>query len=170
MMERWTHFPTYPSGLRLAGRRVVVVGGGHVAQRRVPGLIAAGADVLLVSPEVTPAIEGLAGAGEIGWAQRVFEPSDLDGAWYVVAATDDRAANEAVTRGMPRSGGSSASAPTTPPARAPGRPPSVVTPVSPSPSWATATLDAPPRSGTRSSRGCARDASSRATTATAPPG
>ncbi len=38
-------FPPYPSGLRLAGRRVVVAGGGHVAQRRVPGLIAVGADV-----------------------------------------------------------------------------------------------------------------------------
>ena len=40
-----TDHPPYPSGLRLAGRRVVVVGGGHVAQRRIPGLLAAGADV-----------------------------------------------------------------------------------------------------------------------------
>ena len=63
--------PPYPVGLRLAGRRVVVVGGGHVAQRRVPALIAAGADVLLVSPQVTPALEGL--AGEITWEQRRFE-------------------------------------------------------------------------------------------------
>ncbi len=60
-----TDAPPYPVGLRLAGRRVVVVGGGHVAQRRVPALIGAGADVLLVSPEVTPALEGL--AGEITW-------------------------------------------------------------------------------------------------------
>ena len=43
-------FPTYPAGLRLAGRKVLVVGGGNVAQRRVPTLIAAGADVHLVSP------------------------------------------------------------------------------------------------------------------------
>ena len=41
-----TDFPPYPSGLRLAGRRVVVAGGGNVAQRRVPGLIAAGADAM----------------------------------------------------------------------------------------------------------------------------
>ena len=47
-------FATYPSGLRLHGRRVVVVGGGHVAQRRVPGLLAVGAEVVLVSPQVTP--------------------------------------------------------------------------------------------------------------------
>jgi uroporphyrin-III C-methyltransferase/precorrin-2 dehydrogenase/sirohydrochlorin ferrochelatase len=91
-------FATYPSGLRLGGRRVVVVGGGHVAQRRVPGLIAVGADVLVVSPEVTPAIEGLVGGGEITWAPRRFREDDLDGAWYAVAATDDAAANAAVGR------------------------------------------------------------------------
>ena len=88
---------TYPAGLRLAGRRVVVVGGGHVAQRRVPQLIAAGADVLLVSPEVTPAIEGLVSDDEITWASRGFEESDLDGAWYVIAATDDPSVNERVS-------------------------------------------------------------------------
>lgn len=90
-----SEFVTYPSGLRLQGRRVVVVGGGHVAQRRVPALLAVGADVVLVSPQVTPSIEGL--AGEITWHQRVFRPGDLDGAWYVIAATDDREANERVS-------------------------------------------------------------------------
>ena len=60
-------YPTYPVGLRLAGRRVVVVGGGNVAQRRVPTLIAAGADVYVVSPVVTPAIEGLVGSSEVVW-------------------------------------------------------------------------------------------------------
>ena len=88
--------PPYPVALRLAGKRVVVVGGGHVAQRRVPGLLTAGADVLVVSPRVTPAIEGLATAGEVEWRARGFEPGDLDGSWYVVAATDDPAVNELV--------------------------------------------------------------------------
>lgn len=91
-------YPTYPSGLRLGGRLVVVVGGGHVAQRRVPGLIAAGADVHVVSPEVTPAIEGLVGGGEIRWTARPFEDADLVGAWYVIAATDDRATNTRISR------------------------------------------------------------------------
>ncbi|WP_435768713.1 uroporphyrinogen-III C-methyltransferase [Nocardioides sp. SYSU DS0651] len=90
-------FPPYPSGLRLAGRRVLVVGGGHVAQRRVPHLIAVGADVHVVSPEVSPAIEGLVGSGEITWHRRAFEDGDLDGAWYVVAVTDDRAVNDHVS-------------------------------------------------------------------------
>jgi uroporphyrin-III C-methyltransferase / precorrin-2 dehydrogenase / sirohydrochlorin ferrochelatase len=90
--------PTYPSGLRLAGRKVVVVGGGHVAQRRVPGLIAADAHVYVVSPDVTPSLEGLADAGEVTWLRRRFADSDLDGAWYVIAATDDPEVNEAVGR------------------------------------------------------------------------
>jgi uroporphyrin-III C-methyltransferase / precorrin-2 dehydrogenase / sirohydrochlorin ferrochelatase len=90
-------FPTYPSGLRLTGRRVVVVGGGHVAQRRVPQLIAVGADVHVVSPEVTPAIEGMAGSRELTWHRRGFEDADLDETWYVIAATDDRFVNEKVS-------------------------------------------------------------------------
>jgi len=90
-------FPPYPSGLRLQGRRVLVVGGGHVAQRRVPRLLAAGADVVVVSPETTPAVEGLAGAGEITWRKRGYEPADIDDAWYVIAATDDPAVNEQIT-------------------------------------------------------------------------
>jgi uroporphyrin-III C-methyltransferase/precorrin-2 dehydrogenase/sirohydrochlorin ferrochelatase len=90
-------FPIYPSGLRLTGRRVVVVGGGHVAQRRVPQLISVGADVHLVSPEVTPAIEGMATAGEIAWHQRGFAAADLDETWYVIAATDDHDVNEEVS-------------------------------------------------------------------------
>jgi len=92
----------YPSGLRLAGRRVIMVGGGHVAQRRVPQLIAVGADVVLVSPEVTPAVEGLATAGEITWHRRGFEDADLEGAWYAIAATDDASVNEAVSDGAER--------------------------------------------------------------------
>ena len=91
-------FPPYPSGLRLFGRRVLVVGGGHVAQRRIPRLLAAGAAVEVVSPVTTPAVEGLAGAGEVTWHERGFEDADVDGAWYVIAATDDHDVNERVSR------------------------------------------------------------------------
>jgi uroporphyrin-III C-methyltransferase/precorrin-2 dehydrogenase/sirohydrochlorin ferrochelatase len=90
-------FPPYPSGLRLQGRRVLVVGGGHVAQRRVPRLLSSGAEVVIVSPETTPAVEGLAGSGEVTWLQRRYQPGDLDDAWYVIAATDDPAVNAQVT-------------------------------------------------------------------------
>jgi uroporphyrin-III C-methyltransferase / precorrin-2 dehydrogenase / sirohydrochlorin ferrochelatase len=75
------------------------VGGGLVAQRRLPHLISVGAAVELVSPEVTPAVEGLIGAGEVTWHRRRFEDADLEGAWYAIAATDDPVANDAVSRG-----------------------------------------------------------------------
>jgi uroporphyrin-III C-methyltransferase / precorrin-2 dehydrogenase / sirohydrochlorin ferrochelatase len=88
--------PPYPSGLRLSGRRVVVVGGGQVAQRRIPGLLAAGADVVVVSPRITPAIEGQVLAGEVSWVERGFADDDLAGTWYVIAATDDPSVNEQV--------------------------------------------------------------------------
>jgi uroporphyrin-III C-methyltransferase/precorrin-2 dehydrogenase/sirohydrochlorin ferrochelatase len=90
--------PPYPAGLFLDGRRVVVAGGGNVAQRRVPGLLVAGADVVVVSPEVRPALEGMARGGEIRWLRRGFEAGDLDEAWYVIAATDDREVNDLVSR------------------------------------------------------------------------
>ena len=93
-----TDHPPYPSGLRLSGRRVLVVGGGHVAQRRVPGLLAAGAEVVIVSPEVTPAIEGQVRAGEVTWMARGFADEDLEETWYVLAATDDAAVNEQVSK------------------------------------------------------------------------
>ncbi|HEY7044234.1 MAG TPA: uroporphyrinogen-III C-methyltransferase [Nocardioidaceae bacterium] len=87
----------YPAGLRLTGRRVVVVGGGHVAQRRLPSLIAAGAAIEVISPVTTPAVEGHARAGDIVWHSRRYAPGDLADAWYVVCATDDRQVNEAVS-------------------------------------------------------------------------
>ncbi len=87
----------YPVGLRLHDRRVVVVGGGQVAHRRVAGLLAARARVTVVSPEVTPALEALVEPGSLTWIRRRYETGDLDGAWYAVAATDDPAVNAAVT-------------------------------------------------------------------------
>ncbi|RZT80639.1 uroporphyrin-III C-methyltransferase/precorrin-2 dehydrogenase/sirohydrochlorin ferrochelatase [Micromonospora violae] len=87
----------YPLGLRLDGRRVVVVGGGAVATRRVPALLDAGADVLLVAPELTPALRARVDAGRLHWVARRFEPADLDGAWLVQVAIDDPIAAASVS-------------------------------------------------------------------------
>ncbi|WP_433263614.1 uroporphyrinogen-III C-methyltransferase [Micromonospora vinacea] len=87
----------YPLGLRLHGRRVVVVGGGAVATRRVPALLDAGADVLLVAPELTPALRARADAGRLHWVPRRFVPEDLDGAWLVQVAIDDPIAAASVS-------------------------------------------------------------------------
>ena len=91
------HAVPYPAGLILEGRKVVVVGGGRVAQRRAPALIAAGADVEVVSPSLTPALEGLLGSGEITWREARFSADVLDGAWYVIAATQNAEVNEEVS-------------------------------------------------------------------------
>ncbi|MGW4392424.1 uroporphyrinogen-III C-methyltransferase [Streptomyces sp. NPDC004685] len=89
--------PAYPVGLRLTGRRVVVLGGGQVAQRRLPALIAAGADIHLVSPTATPSVEAMADSGELTWSQRPYADGDLADAWYALIATGDRTANEAAS-------------------------------------------------------------------------
>ncbi|KUH37797.1 MULTISPECIES: uroporphyrinogen-III C-methyltransferase [Streptomyces] len=85
--------PAYPVGLRLSGRRVVVIGGGQVAQRRLPALVAAGADVTLVSPSATASVEAMAETGEIRWERRRYEDGDIADAWYALVATSDAEAN-----------------------------------------------------------------------------
>ncbi|MET2717494.1 uroporphyrinogen-III C-methyltransferase [Streptomyces harbinensis] len=89
--------PAYPVGLRLAGRRVLVLGGGTVAQRRLPALLAAGAAVDLIAPTVTPSVQAMAEAGELRWQRRGYRPGDLAGAWYALVATDDPEVNTAAS-------------------------------------------------------------------------
>jgi uroporphyrin-III C-methyltransferase/precorrin-2 dehydrogenase/sirohydrochlorin ferrochelatase len=83
----------YLVGLRLAGKKVVVVGGGTVAQRRLPLLIATGANVHVISRTATRAVEAMSG---ITLSLREYRDGDLAGAWYAIAATDDAQVNAAV--------------------------------------------------------------------------
>src|SRR5690348_4453145 len=62
--------PIYPLSLRLEGRRVLVVGGGPVALRRVAGLREAGAEIVVVAPRLTPALGDLADRGLIAAHRR----------------------------------------------------------------------------------------------------
>lgn len=86
----------WPVGLRVAGRRCVVVGGGRVAMRKVAGLLEAGATVHVVSPALTAELARLAEAGSITVDRRAYQPGDLRGAFLVIAATNARAVNAAV--------------------------------------------------------------------------
>lgn len=87
----------YPLGLVLNGLRVLVVGGGAVATRRVPALLDAAADVVLVSPHITPALRAHVDAGRVTWHARRFEPADIDDAWLVHVAVSDTAAAAAIS-------------------------------------------------------------------------
>ncbi len=86
----------YPLSVDLRNKKVVVVGGGGVAERKVQGLLSAGAHVKLVSPEVTEALGEMASDGLIDHVARAFVPEDLDRAWLVIAATDDTEVQELV--------------------------------------------------------------------------
>ncbi|MHC9293416.1 uroporphyrinogen-III C-methyltransferase [Mycobacterium sp. LTG2003] len=87
----------YLVGLRLSGKKVVVVGGGTVAQRRLPLLIANGADVHVIARAASPAVEALSKDDPgITLQLRDFRAGDLEGAWYVIAATDDHDVNAAI--------------------------------------------------------------------------
>jgi len=88
--------PLLPLGLRLHDRRVVVVGGGPVALRRVGALLMARAKVTLVSPTAVAALEDLADRGQIDWLRRPYEQGDLRDAWLAMACTADAAVNAEV--------------------------------------------------------------------------
>lgn len=87
----------YPVYLDIARRRCVVIGAGPVAERKVRQLLAAGADVTLVSPEATPELRRSAEAGRLRWIERGYAEGDLAGAFLAIAATDDTEVNRAVS-------------------------------------------------------------------------
>jgi len=90
-----TLFPLFAD---LRGRRVLVVGAGPVAARKVGALLQASADVAVGAPALCPELAGLAAQGRLRHLAGGFRPEWLDGAWLAVAATDDAALNDAVAQ------------------------------------------------------------------------
>jgi siroheme synthase-like protein len=88
----------YPIFLDVAGRQCVVIGGGAVADRKVDGLLAAGADVTVVSPEISQGLRRLLSEGLIHHVARKYQKGDLVRCVLAFVATDDKATNEAVLR------------------------------------------------------------------------
>ena len=86
----------YPVNLLVRGRRVVVVGGGRIAARKIEPLLEAGALVEVVSPEVGTEVRAWADAGRLVLHERALRAGDLEGAWLALTATDDPAVNTAV--------------------------------------------------------------------------
>ncbi|MGI6295083.1 MAG: precorrin-2 dehydrogenase/sirohydrochlorin ferrochelatase family protein [Armatimonadota bacterium] len=88
----------YSISINLSGRKCVVIGGGTVAQRKVETFLDFDANVSVVSPDLTPTLAELAGKGLIEHIDESFQPSHLDGAFLVVAATDDIEVNKSVSK------------------------------------------------------------------------
>ncbi|MFP4596803.1 MAG: precorrin-2 dehydrogenase/sirohydrochlorin ferrochelatase family protein [Persicimonas sp.] len=88
----------YPIILELSDRRVLVVGAGAVATRRIERLLEEGAEVIVISPSATKTVAGWAEAGKLVWHRRRYRPGDCQSSYLVFAATDDVALNEQIVR------------------------------------------------------------------------
>jgi len=94
----------FPMFVKLAGRSCVVVGGGAIAESKVESLLASDAAVIVVSPTLTAKLQHQHSIGSLSWMPRRFDPTDLDGAFLVIAATSDDNINELVFREAERRG------------------------------------------------------------------
>lgn len=90
-----SHFPLFAD---IRGKKAVMVGGGPIAARRLKALCSFAFQIRTVAPAFLPEIEAMAAKGLITLERRPFQPSDVEGAFLVVAATDQRAVNRQVGR------------------------------------------------------------------------
>src|SRR6516162_8505043 len=86
----------YPIYLNLKGKRVVVIGGGEVAERKIESLLDTDASINVISPEVTARILKLASERRVELDRRLYRDGDCSGATLVLSATDDDATNRSV--------------------------------------------------------------------------
>ena len=85
--------PYFPLFVDLSGRKVVVIGAGRVAARRVARLADFGPDIVIVAPKADSAIAEMAASGRVQWLQKPCSAEDLDGAALALIATDDAELN-----------------------------------------------------------------------------
>lgn len=86
----------FPLMVNIEFKKVVIVGGGHVARQKVEALLHTNAKITVVSPTVTDKLKTYLDEGKAVWKQKLFEPADLDGAALIFAATNDETVNDAV--------------------------------------------------------------------------
>jgi siroheme synthase-like protein len=86
----------YPVNLLVRGRRVVVVGAGRIAARKIEPLLELGADLTVIAPSVGDEVRGWSDARRLSLLERPFAAGDLAGAWLALTATDDPSVNAAV--------------------------------------------------------------------------
>lgn len=88
----------YPMMMDISRKEVVVVGGGRVAERKIRDLVKCDASVTVISPEVTEPIEKMVERGFAQWLKREFDRNDLEHAFMVIAATDNRVVNHKISQ------------------------------------------------------------------------
>lgn len=86
----------YPVFLNLKGKRCVIIGGGTIAEGKISKLKETGAQVTIISPDATPAIQKMAKKGVVEWTARKYQTGDLEGAFLGIAATDVRQVNQQI--------------------------------------------------------------------------
>jgi siroheme synthase-like protein len=88
----------FPIFVKVENRLIVVIGGGHIAEAKISGVLSAGARIRLIAPSITPQIAEWVRFGKIDWLPKEFEAADLHEAFLVIAATSAPGVNEAVFR------------------------------------------------------------------------
>lgn len=86
----------FPLLMNIDYKKVVIVGGGHVARQKVEALLPTKAQLVLISPTVTETLQHFIDGGLVTWKEKVFEPADLDNAALIFAVTNDKKVNNAV--------------------------------------------------------------------------
>lgn len=82
--------------ISLENKRCIVIGGSAVAERKVAGLVAAGARPIVISPTISPGLADLLVTGYIEHQPRGYSPGDLEGVFLVIAATGDQELNQRI--------------------------------------------------------------------------
>ncbi|AGK53813.1 NAD(P)-binding protein [Bacillus sp. 1NLA3E] len=88
----------YPISLNLAGKNVIVIGGGKIAERKIRSLLEKGAHIVVISPDLTAGLKKMAEDKIVFWKNKQFSPSDVESAFLIIAATNDKQINLAVKR------------------------------------------------------------------------
>jgi uroporphyrin-III C-methyltransferase/precorrin-2 dehydrogenase/sirohydrochlorin ferrochelatase len=88
-----------PIFLKLTGRNCLLVGAGNVALDKIGSLLSTGLRLRVIAPEARPEVSQFAREGKLEWIARRFQPSDLEGNFLVIAATDAPEVNAAVYQG-----------------------------------------------------------------------
>ncbi|MBB6447335.1 precorrin-2 dehydrogenase/sirohydrochlorin ferrochelatase family protein [Bacillus benzoevorans] len=88
----------YPVHLQLQGKKTVMIGGGKIAERKTAGLLSAGAEVTVISPDLTERMQSFLQEGKMKWKKKRFSPEDIHDAFLIIAAANDPDVNLAVKK------------------------------------------------------------------------